>query len=290
MKVHVVGGSGFLGRHVVPILVSRHHEVTALARSDAAADMVATLGARPILGDAAGSRSLEAALVATQADGLLSLIPLSSGLGPAVVAAAERAAIRRAVFVSTTAIFTTLDAANTPARREAEAAIQASALQWTIIRPTMIYGEPGDRNLERLLHVLLRAPVVPLPRTTGRQQPVHVEDCAQTVVAALERPVAQGQCYQIAGPFPLSLRELVAQAATALNRRPLVVLVPVPPIAAMARLYERLARHPRFRAEQLARLVEDKAFDIGPARKDLGHDPRPFEVGIAQEAAVIAGH
>lgn len=290
MRVLVVGGSGFLGRHVLPILAGRGDEVWALARSGSATDGVVALGARAVRGDASDRRSLDRAMEASGCEAMVCLIPLSSGLGPTVVAAGEQAGIERAVFVSTTAIFTTLDASTTPPRKQAEAAIRASRLLWTIIRPTMIYGEVGDRNLERLLRLLRRTPVVPLPRITGRQQPVHVEDCAETVAVALERPIAVGRCYQVAGPDPLSLREMVALAAAAAGRRPVLVPVPVRPLVVLARTYEGVARHPRFRAEQLARLAEDKVFDINPARQDLGHNPRSFADGIAEEVAHLSAN
>jgi hypothetical protein len=56
---------------------------------------------------------------------------------------------------------------------------------------------------------------------------------------------------------------------------------------AVVRAYERLARRPRLRAEQVERLAEDKAFDITAAQLDLRYAPRPFSEGIAQEVALI---
>lgn len=262
-----------------------------MVRSDVSAERVRAIGGRPIVADVTDAHALERAIYVSAADALVSLIPLSSGLGPLIVAAAERAGVVRAVFVSTTAIFSTLDTTTNPLRRVAEKAIQASSLDWTIIRPTMIYGEPGDRNLERVLRLLNRTPVVPVPprRIAALQQPVHVEDCARTVVAALKSRPAVARSYQVAGPEPMTLRQLIRQASAALGRRPVLAPIPWPPIVGMARGYERIARHPRFRAEQLSRAAENKAFAIGPACRDLGHDPRPFAEGIAQEVALLRG-
>jgi uncharacterized protein YbjT (DUF2867 family) len=107
-------------------------------------------------------------------------------------------------------------------------------------------------------------------------------------VAALERPIAVGRSYQLAGPTAISLRDLILQASATLKRPTLRFPIPLPAIRAVARLYEATVPHPRFRVEQLARLAEDKAFDIGPARHDLGHSPRPFAQGIAEEAALLS--
>jgi nucleoside-diphosphate-sugar epimerase len=287
--VLVTGGSGFLGGHVLPLLVEQATWVHALARSDDAADRVAGLGARPLRADLDDPASVDAAFAASGAETLVNLASMGFGHAPAIVGAAEEAGLRRAVFVSTTSVFTSLPAPSKAVRQAAEASVQDSSLDWTIIRPTMIYGTPADRNMARLLALLRRTPVIPIPgHGRALQQPVHVDDLARTIVNALDRPAALGAAYDVAGPEPLSLRQIIEQAADAIGRRARLVPVPLRPAIAVARLYERAVAHPRLRAEQLQRLEEDKAFDIGAARVELGHDPRPFSEGIAAEAAMLA--
>jgi uncharacterized protein YbjT (DUF2867 family) len=288
MRALVTGGSGFLGAYVVQELHRRGHEVAALARSTAAADKIYSLGAEPVLGDLDDPASIGEAFTAASADALVNVASLGFGHAPTIVAAAENAGIQRAVFVSTTAIFTNLNAPSKRIRTAAEELIRASALDWTIIRPTMIYGDPGDRNLARLLRLVRRSPVVPLPGGGRRlQQPVHVADLAAAVVSAVERPVAVGREYDVAGPEPLSFRELVQESARAVGRRPRLIAVPLRPAIACARAYEQLAPRPRIKAEQLERLAEDKEFDIADARRDLDFSPRSFRQGIQQEAATL---
>jgi nucleoside-diphosphate-sugar epimerase len=60
----------------------------------------------------------------------------------------------------------------------------------TTARPTMIYGDPGDRNLSRLLPLLRSTPVRPVPGGRHLQQPVHAADVADAVLAAAKRPAA----------------------------------------------------------------------------------------------------
>lgn len=289
MRVHVTGASGFLGGHVVPLLVSHGHDVTALCRSAKAAATVEALGAQPLAGDLDDPASVDDAFSASHADGLVNLASLGFGHAPAIVAAAEESGMTRAVFISTTGIFTHLDTRSKATRRAAEETVMSSALGWTILRPTMIYGAPGDRNMARLLRLVSRSPVVPLPGGGQRlQQPVHVEDLATAVVSALEADTAVGKIYDVAGPEPLTLRQVVASAAEAVGRSPKLVTVPLGPAIAAAKAYEKVAGRPRIRAEQLERLAEDKAFDISAARGDLGYDPRPFAEGIAQEAKMLS--
>lgn len=288
-QVLVTGGSGFLGGHVIPLLVARGDTVMALSRTPAAAARVAGLGATPVSGDLDDAASTDHAVAASGATTLVNLASLGFGHAPTVVAAAEDAGVGRAVFISTTAIFTTLDTRSKTARRGAEDVIGSSRLDFTIIRPTMIYGTPADRNMVRLLRLLRRSPVVPVPGGGRRlQQPVHVDDLARAVVAAVDTPAAVTKAYDVAGPEPLTFGRLIEQAGEAMGRRVRLVPVPLGPTVAGLRLYERVAASPRLRAEQFERLAEDKAFDITAARQDLAFEPRSFAEGIGQEAALLS--
>jgi nucleoside-diphosphate-sugar epimerase len=155
----------------------------------------------------------------------------------------------------------------------------------------MIYGAAGDRNMSRLLALLaaLRGvPVLPMPGDGRRlQQPVHVADVASAVLACAQRPRSAWRCYDIAGPAPVTFRDLLRAAADAVGARPAFVPVPLGPVVAATRGYERLSRRPRIRAEQWLRLAEDKAFPIEAAARDLGYAPRLLTEGITTEAAAL---
>ena len=288
MRLLVTGGSGFAGEYVLRQAARRGHEVVALARSDAAARAVAGCGARPVGGDLDQADRLPDVFAAARCDALVNLASLGFGHAPAIIAATEQAGIGRAVFVSTTAVTTALPAPSKRIRLAAERQIRYSRLQWTIIRPTMIYGAARDRNLSRLLMLLSRTRVLPVPGG-GRhlQQPVHVADVADAVLTAAERPGAAGMTYDVAGPEPLSFAELLRVCARAVASRARFVPVPLTPVIALASGFERVSQHPPIRAEQLRRLAEDKAFGIEPAIRDLGYSPRPFTDGIRAEARAL---
>ena len=288
MRLLVTGGSGFLGRHVLAEAHRRGHECLALARSPGAAQVVSALGAVPVPGDLDDDAALPAVLAGAHCEVLVNLASLGFGHAPAIVAAARAAGLDRSVFISTTAVTTALPARSKTVRLAAERVIRASGLKWTILRPTMIYGAPGDRNLSRLLVLLRRAPVLPVPGGGGRlQQPVHVADLAGAVLNAVERPETAGRSYDVAGPEALTFAALLRESAAAAGRRIHLVPVPLAPVITLTRWYERLSRQPRFRAEQWQRLAEDKAFAIDAAVRDLDYAPRPFAEGIRAEAAAL---
>ncbi len=288
MRVLVTGGSGFLGGYVLDEASRRGHEVVALARSDTAAATVASRGAEPLIGDFDDPAGLADVFGAAQCSSLLNIASLGFGHAPAIVAAARAAGLDRAVFLSTTAVTTTLPARSRAVRLMAEEQIRESGLKWTILRPTMIYGARGDRNLSRLLRLLARVPVLPVPGGGHHlQQPVHVADVADAVLSAVERPAAAGTTYDIAGPEPIRFDEMLRISAQAVGSHTRLVPVPLSPLVAAARCYEMLAAHPRIRAEQFQRLAEDKAFAIDHAARDLGFTPRPFAEGIRVEACAL---
>ena len=288
MKLLVTGGSGFLGRYVLDEAARRGHQCVALARSDAAARIVAGHGAEPVGGDLGESAGLGEVFAAARCDALVNLASLGFGHAPAIMAAARAAGFGRGVFISTTAVTTSLPARTRQIRLDAEQLIRESGMNWTILRPTMIYGAPGDRNLSRLLTLLQQVPVLPVPGGGQHlQQPVHVADLARAVLAAVERPAAAGTTYDVAGPAPLTFTELLQISARAVGSRARFVPVPLAPAVAASRCYERLGRHPRIRAEQLQRLAEDKAFAIDDAARDLGYAPRSFADGILAEARAL---
>jgi uncharacterized protein YbjT (DUF2867 family) len=298
MKLLVTGGSGFLGGFVLAEAARRGHDCVALARSPGAAQRVAARGAIPVDGDLDDAAALDQAFAAARCDALVNLASLGFGHAPSIVAAAAGAGLGRAVFVSTTAVTTGLPARSKAVRLAAEATVRASGLAWTILRPTMIYGAPGDRNMSRLLALLATAGrafppggpplLLPVPGGGGRlQQPVHVADVAAALLTAVERPGAAGSCYDIAGPEPVTFAELLRTSAAAVGCRVRLLPVPLAPVVGLTRCYERLSSRPKIRAEQWQRLAEDKAFPIDAARRDLEFAPRPLTEGIRQEAVAL---
>lgn len=284
MRLLVTGGSGFLGSRVVGRAVKDGHQVIGLARGTDAAGRLTALGAEVVRGDLDIATSTREAFSAAKADALLNIASLGFGHADTIVTAAAEAGIARAVFVSTTGIFTTLDPPSKRTRLAAEDSIRGSGLDWTIIRPTMIYGGSDDRNMARLLALLRRSPVLPVPGGRHLHQPVHVDDLADLVLRAVNADVAVGRAYTAAGPSPMTLRDVIAQAGAAVGRRPRCVPVPVGPVLTLAGVYERRSARPRLKREQILRLTEDKAFPIDDAVTDLGFAPRPFAEGIRQAA------
>jgi uncharacterized protein YbjT (DUF2867 family) len=90
-------------------------------------------------GDVSDTQALSSAMQGT--DAFCQRRSLGFGHADSIIGAVRNAGIQRAIFISTTAIFTRLNAKSRRVRVAAELAIEMSGLQYTILRPTMIYGD-----------------------------------------------------------------------------------------------------------------------------------------------------
>jgi nucleoside-diphosphate-sugar epimerase len=285
--IAITGATGFTGVHVVRELRRRFPDATlrCLVRPTSDLSPLREFLVESVTGDLRDGAALDQAFAG--ADTLVNVASLGFDWVDTEFEAITRASFRRTVFIGTTAVLTTLPVTSKPRRMHAEALVKASRAAWTLLRPTMIYGTPRDRNISRLIAFVRRTPVVPVVAPGAWQQPIHVEDVAAAVVGALCSEAASGRAYNIGGGQPLTLADLVRETARALGCRRLVWAVPHAAAVAGARLYGALARRPRITVEQVLRLGEDKRVDYSEAARDFGFSPRTFRQGIAQELRLV---
>lgn len=275
----VTGGTGFTGEYTVPLIARSGFKVRCLARRRSDADLLTALGAEPVYGDLDDPGSLGPAFQGVS--GLISLVGLHTGYAAPLVDSAVAHGVQRAVFVSSTSVFTRPDTPTKSFLTAAEKHIRDSGLRYTIIRPTMIYGNNRDRNISRLVRYLTRWPVLFIPGPgTFLVQPIFVEDVAGAVVKAYQTSRTAGKSYNIAGRDPLAFNDLVDTILSVLGKKCLKVHLPASPLIAGCKWAE--ARGLRFflRSDQFERLNEDKAFGYEEAAKDFQFSPVPFETGI----------
>ena len=284
-KILIIGATGFTGSRVLHSLSHRRDvQVTCLLRNGSELkDVPEGMTATVVRGDLADEESLKKAMAGK--DGLIYVASLGFGHAETVVRAAEQAHLKKCVFTSTTAIFTKLNASSKRVRKAADEAIMSSNLNWTIVRPTMIYGRKGDRNMERLVNYLRKIPVVFVPGTgKALQQPNFVDDVASALVAAYFSSRTLHKDYNISGKDPLTFTQVVKAIGRALDKPVYVIPLPLDPCLWLLRHYEKLmnliGRKPLLKMEQLLRLNENKVFDHTEASADFGYTPKSFEEGV----------
>ena len=283
----VTGATGFTGPFVVRELARRFPSspVRCFVRAGSDRSPLQGLPVEFSVGDLNNADSVAAALAG--ADTLVNVASLGFGWTDSLFAGISRSSVRRGVFVSTTAILTKLPVKSRAVREHGEDLVRTSNLDWTIVRPTMIYGTAGDRNISRLIRFVERSPVIPLIAPEALQQPVHVADVASAIAACLATPATIGRTYNLSGREALTFEALVRETVRATGRRRTLLRVPFSPILSLVRLYNAVAPNPRIRVEQVLRLREDKAFDHSAAREDFGFSPRSFAEGVQEEVRAL---
>lgn len=281
-NVLVTGATGFTGRYVVRRLKDAGHRVTAFVREGSRREPLEGLVEGFAVGNLDDPESLGRALEGR--DALVNVASLGFGHARGIVEAVDRAGIGRAIYFSTTSLLTILPAASKVVRQQAEDDVQGSTVPWTIFRPTMIYGDPGDRNLIKLIRWIDRWKVVPVfGPGTYLLQPVHADDLARAVVAALDAPAARNQTYNLSGGTALTYNELVGLVGELLGRKPPLVHLPVSLSLVAVDVARRLPIGVRFSREQVLRLNEHKAFEHDDAARDFGYQPIALRDGLRRE-------
>ena len=280
-NVMVVGSTGFTGTQVLKQLENIETiMVTCLVRSQN--KIPSWQGKNKLniaVGDLDNPTSLDAAFKGQ--DTLIFVASMGFGHMPNVVKSCLDNQVKRAIFTSSTAIFTRLPAQSKDGRQMGEKCITASKLSWTILRPTMIYGRIGDRNVERLIRNLKYFPMFFIPGSgEALQQPIFVDDVAKAIIQALKTEKTICKAYNISGKDPLTFNEFIKTTAHALNRSIRVIHLPLFPMQLLVKFYNLFTKKPRITEEQILRLNENKSFDHKDASRDFGFDPTSFSHGL----------
>ncbi|HNQ95766.1 MAG: NAD(P)H-binding protein [Anaerolineales bacterium] len=287
MKIFVTGATGFTGSRVVPLLLKNGYEVRCLYRASSDRSTLSDPKIEWAQGDLSDTQNLTIAMQGT--DALVNIASLGFGHADSIIRAAKDAGIKRALFISTTAIFTQLNAKSKKVRVAAELAIETSGLKYTILRPTMIYGSPRDRNMWRLIRFIRFSPIIPVfGDGESLQQPIYVDDVAQAVMSCVSNDKTIDKSYNIAGKHPLTYNDVIDTIARQMNKRVWKLHVPSKPVVAMLSLFERVRIPFPIKAEQVLRLNENKDFSFTEAQKDFGFSPLAFEEGIENELYNLA--
>ena len=296
-RVFVTGATGFVGHALLQRLCAGGHVVRCLVRRGSETALRGQGAIERIEGDVLTRRGLEEGMAGCDAViHLVGIIREQPGAGVTfervhvegtlnVLQAATAVSVRRYLHMS--ALGTRAGAASRYHRTKwtAEEAVRSSGLEWTIFRPSIIYG-PGDGFVTMLASMVRRLPAVPVIGS-GRQrlQPIPVEQVAAGFAGALELPATIKQTYEVGGPEPVTMVELLDLIGQALGRRRVLKLhVPVGAVAPFVRLLHPLPGFP-ITPDQLAMLGEDSVCDPRLFFDTFTLDPVPLAVGLERMLA-----
>lgn len=277
-RLAIIGATGNVGRALTAELRSRGAEVIAIART---ASRLPPTGAGlfPVCMDLdAPCNDLRAALWG--ADCVLNVA--HARFTRRILAALPEPSVRL-VTLGSTRKFTRFPDLKAAQMEDAEAAHDETA-NGLIVHPTMIYGG-ADNNISRVLRIVRRLPLLPLPQQ-GRAliQPIHRDDVVEVLIAAI-RSQAGREPLIVAGARPISYAQVIQHCAKATGRNTGIVSVPYWGMRALAWGTRMAPGIPAISSAEVRRLLEDKIFDIAPMKARLGVIPCTFEEGLARMVA-----
>ncbi len=280
--VYVIGAGGRSGAALCRALLSRDIPVIPVLRD--VRRLPADIAGRCLPPRVADLTSLESQLRAAFAGARYVVNTAHARYLPALIQATEHETVL--IGLGSTRKFTRWPDDHGNGVLHGEKAFLDSGRAGMLLHPTMIYGAQGENNVQRLAALLRRLPMVPLPGG-GRAlvQPIYQDDVTRSLVAALD--LAQSgklttpRSLVIAGPDAVTYRDFaVAVAHAAGLTMPSVIPVPAPLLMTVAPLIRGLPGVPKVGRDEIRRLLEDKAFDIGPMKEALSITPIKLEEGL----------
>ena len=297
-RVGLFGGTGFVGCYLVDALVSNDLQPVLLVREGSESKVQQSDRCSIVNGDIDDADAVRKVVDASDAliynIGILREFPnrdityakLHDEAARRVMDAAVSAGVRRFLLMSANGVKPN-GTGYQRTKHSAETYLQELDLDWTIFRPSVLFGDPRG-NMEfatqlstEVIDSPLPAPLFHaglLPLNAGRftMSPVHVIDVAAAFVKALQEPRTIGQTLHLGGPETITWREILTRLAAAKGRKKLMLPAPALGVMAAAALLDRFESFPITR-DQLRMLLEGNACPQEDLAK-LGLKPQPFSI------------
>ncbi len=288
MNILITGITGFVGSHLAAYLVKQGHRVRGIVRDvNARGHLDKNVAVELVAGDVTRPESLPAAVQGMDAVVHLVAIPFEKGGATFdalnvngtrnIVQAAQAAGVKRFIHQSALAADSKSPYAYLRSKGQGEDAVRASQLDWTIFRPSVLVG-PEDEFTNALARWLVITPLAfPLVGDgQARFQPLWIEDMVTMMAQALKEPRTVHQTYEVGGPEILTYEAMVKQILFALQRKRLLVKVPVPLMRPVIKGMEIVLPKPPATTGLLELLNVDNTATPDAVEKNFGFKPRRY--------------
>ena len=291
--ITVFGGTGFIGRHLVALLLRTGKTVRMAVRHPGRVKTPAEATNSPeiVQADMLDDTSVDSAIMG--ADAVVNLVGILTETttqtyraihvesARRIALAAHRHGVTRIIHLSALGASPTSPAISDRTKAEGEEAVRAAFPQTTIVRPSLTYGE-GDHFFSRFAALIRSSPVLPLiGGGTTKFQPIFVGDMAAGLLELLRRSDTAGKTYEFGGPQVYSFKVLLELLLTALHRQRVLLPIPFSVAEMQAGLLELLPNPPLTR-DQVRLLKTDKVVSgMEPTLGDLGVQSRSLEDFLA---------
>lgn len=286
-RIFITGATGFVGGNILDAITG--HPVRVLARLPEQARK----GVDAVKGDVTDASSLLGSM--DGCDTVIHLVAIIEESGGAtfdgvirqgtenVVAEAKRAGVKRFILMSAMGARDDPAYGYMQAKWRAEQAVIGSGMDYTVFRPSVIFG-PGDGFINALAGVVKSFPVIPVVGDgTSRFQPVKVTEVARAFKRAVDDPsTTTGEIYELGGGRVYTYERMLDVIAAALGKKKPKVHVPVGVMKLVVTMSSPLPQglRPPVTSEQLKMLALDNTSDRSRTEQLIGAPPTALEDGI----------
>ncbi|MEP3248462.1 MAG: complex I NDUFA9 subunit family protein [Sneathiella sp.] len=293
--ITIVGGSGFIGRHLVGRLAAKGYRIRLAVRDTERAAQLMTQGdvgqIVPLQTNIRHKASVERAVAG--ADIVINLVGLlfQSGAqkfasvhleGAATVAAAAKAAgANQMIQMSALGASETSESIYAKTKAAGEQAVLDAFDGATILRPSVVFGA-GDDFTNKFAALTALAPILPLlDGGASKMQPVWIEDLADAIVQIIETPSQQGKIWEFGGPEAIALKDIIGAILDVTERRCFIAPAPEAMMKAMSFFMQLAPGKPVLTPDQVTLLKTDNVVTGHHAGfADLGMEPAALQAII----------
>jgi NADH dehydrogenase len=287
--IALIGGSGFIGSHLVNALVDMGKDVRIATRRRYNARHLTMLPIDVIETDVFDPVQL--ARFVEGADCVINLVAILNSkrgtpygrefarthveLPTRIVAACEGKGVHRLIHISALGANPNGSSMYSRSKGDGEKAVHAANVAWTIFRPSVVFG-PEDQFLNKFAFLQRTFPVLPLAMPDAKFQPVYVDDVAKAIVNVLDLDAASGRTYELGGPTVYTLEDLVIYCGDVIGKHARIIRLPEALARLQALTFEMAPGEPVISRDNLDSMKVDNVLS-GPLAPELGIEPVAIE-------------
>ncbi len=291
--IYLAGATSFLGKRILIRLAGNGEKVRCLARSMEARrrleeiklkfpDCIEIVGGNLLSPDSLvyGLKDIEKAIYVVRLE--------YHGYVKNFIEALRKCNVKRTVFISSTTVLIPTDIKVKKDKIKSEEYIRNSGLDYTVLRPSMIYGADGDNNFSKMLKFIRKKRFfVVFGSGENMIQPVYVEDVAKAVTGVLENSKTIKKIYELAGKYPLKYNEMLKIVRMKSNLPFKIIKLPIGISKFAVSIYKQIMKKSDLDTDQIERMKIDKVYPYNEAANDFGYSPVSFEEGIEKEISEL---
>jgi uncharacterized protein YbjT (DUF2867 family) len=287
--IAIIGGSGFIGSHLVSALVEAGKDVRIATRRRYNARHLTLLPIDVVETDVFDPVQL--ARFVEGADCVINLVGTLQGkrgkpygqefahmhveLPTRIVAACEGKGVHRLIHMSALGADPNGPSMYSRSKGDGEKAVHAANVAWTIFRPSVVFG-PEDQFLNKFAFLQRVFPMIPLAMPDAQFQPVYVDDVVKAIVNVIDLDAASSRTYELGGPTVYSLEDLVTYCGDVIGKHARIIRLPEPLARLQALSFEIAPGEPVISRDNLDSMKVPNVLS-GPLAPELGLEPASIE-------------